>query len=70
MTKTASRTHSLRAAPVGGSSGPVAGGSRPSRKQASRNPWLEDAGVFKDDPTFVAMMKEIYKDRAGDYSED
>lgn len=27
------------------------------------------AGMFKDDPTFVPMMKEIYEERAGDYDE-
>jgi hypothetical protein len=27
------------------------------------------AGIFADDPTFVPMMKGIYKDRAGAYEE-
>lgn len=41
---------------------------RRKRKKAE-DPWMKWYGMFKDDPTFVPMMKEIYKDRAGEYDE-
>jgi hypothetical protein len=61
------RALSAKAASAGGRGASASSGR--SRKSDS-NPWLFDAGIFKDDPTFLDMMKEIYRDRAGEYTED
>ena len=62
--KSGSRTLAAKPAGSGGSTS-----STPRRKRTkAEDPWLEGLGMFKDDPTFVPMMKEIYRDRAGEYS--
>ena len=33
---------------------------------AERNPWLETAGMFTDDPNLMPMLEEIYAERAAE----
>ena len=33
------------------------------------HPWLRNFGLFKDDPAFGQMMRQVYKKRSGDYPE-
>jgi predicted RNase H-like HicB family nuclease len=35
-------------------------------QDARRNPWLDAAGVFVDDPTLEPMLQQIYAERAAE----
>jgi hypothetical protein len=35
----------------------------PAQSAATINPWVETAGMFRDDPTLEAMLKAIYAER-------
>jgi len=35
-------------------------------QDARKNPWLDAAGVFVDDPTLEPMLQQIYAERAAE----
>lgn len=38
-------------------------------ENSSIEPWLEVIGQFRDDPTFDPMMRDVYRERSGEYPE-
>lgn len=76
MARSSNSQSRLASPALSAKSGSAAGGGSsvtptPPRRKPTKaeDPWMEGLGMFKDDPTFVPMMKEIYKDRSGVYDE-
>ncbi|MBI3920695.1 MAG: hypothetical protein HY318_04690 [Armatimonadetes bacterium] len=59
----------LRAKPAEGAGGGSATSLPRCQRKQPEDPWMKWAGMFKDDPMYLPMMKEIYKERAGGYEE-